>query len=77
MPSKMTENSPSIEIQLNGEPYRLEGDAHLTALIEKLNMKRGRVAVELNGEVVPRAEHANVVLRAGDRLEIINFVGGG
>ena len=77
MPSKMSKVSSSITVQLNGEPCRIEGDPRLVALVEKLNMKRGRIAVELNGEVVPKAEHDGVVLRDGDRLEIINFVGGG
>ncbi len=77
MPSKMSQVSSFITVQLNGEPCRIEGDSSLSALIARLNMKRGRIAVELNGEVVPKAEHDKVVLRDGDRLEIINFVGGG
>jgi sulfur carrier protein len=77
MPSKMSQVSSSITVQLNGEPCRIEGDTRLAALIERLNLKRGRIAVELNGEVVPKAEHDKVVLREGDRVEIINFVGGG
>ena len=40
-------------------------------------MRRGRVAVELNREIVPRASYDETIVRAGDRLEIINFVGGG
>ncbi len=70
-------HSTKITIRLNGEPYALEGDARLTTLIEKLKMKPGRIAVELNREVVPKKDHAAVVLRDGDELELINFVGGG
>ena len=76
----MASHSPAtskITIQLNGEPYMIEGDARLTTLIERLKMKPGRIAVELNREIVPKAEHASVVLRDGDQLELINFVGGG
>jgi sulfur carrier protein len=76
MASQTPANS-KITIELNGEPYTIEGDARLTALIERLKMKPGRIAVELNREVVPKAEHARVVLRDGDHLELINFVGGG
>jgi sulfur carrier protein len=49
----------------------------LTALVEKLNLRRGRVAVELNQSVIPKAEWASVVLQPGDKVEIVNFVGGG
>jgi thiamine biosynthesis protein ThiS len=76
----MASHSPAnskITIQLNGEPYTIEGDSRLTTLIERLKMKPSRIAVELNHEVVPKAEHARVVLKDGDHLELINFVGGG
>lgn len=66
-----------ITIQLNGERHSLEGDARLTSLIEGLKLKPGRVAVELNGEIVPKARWGEVRLRDGDQLEVINFVGGG
>jgi sulfur carrier protein len=66
-----------FSIQLNGEPYSIDGDAGLSALVEKLNLRPGRIAIELNQSVVPKAEWANVVLQPGDRVEIVNFVGGG
>ena len=40
-------------------------------------MRRGRVAVEINREIVPKAAYDATVVRAGDQVEIINFVGGG
>jgi sulfur carrier protein len=64
-------------IQLNGEPYSIAGDARLQALIEKLNLRRGRIAIELNQSVIPKAEWASVSLKPGDHVEIVNFVGGG
>lgn len=64
-------------IQLNGEPYKVDGEVRVAALIEELGFKRGRVAVELNCQVVPKAEWGNVILRPGDAVEIVNFVGGG
>jgi thiamine biosynthesis protein ThiS len=66
-----------FEIQLNGEAYTLDGDASLTTLVDRLGLKRGRIAVELNREIVPKAEWNAIVLRPGDTLEIVNFVGGG
>ncbi len=46
-------------------------------LITDLGLKGDRVAVEHNGNIVPRAEWANTSLEDGDRLEIVHFVGGG
>jgi thiamine biosynthesis protein ThiS len=66
-----------FSIQLNGEPYSIERDSSLIALIQRLNLRRGRIAIELNQSVIPKAEWANISLQAGDKVEIVNFVGGG
>jgi sulfur carrier protein len=70
-------DSSAFNIRLNGEPYRLNGEARLSALIAALKMRPTRIAVELNCEVVPKADYDKTILKAGDQLEIINFVGGG
>ncbi|HEY6395219.1 MAG TPA: sulfur carrier protein ThiS [Candidatus Binataceae bacterium] len=67
----------AVSIILNGDPFALDGDPRLTQLLDRLNMKASRVAVEINGEVVPKSRYERTVLKAGDRVEIINFVGGG
>jgi len=77
MPSQKSQLNSKITIQLNGEPYVIEGDGRLTTLIDLLKMKPTRIAVELNRKVVPKADYAKVTLRDGDELELINFVGGG
>lgn len=77
MPSQNLQLDTKITIRLNGDPYVIEGDARLTSLIEALKMKPTRIAVELNREIVPKADYAKVTLREGDELELINFVGGG
>ena len=64
-------------ITLNGDSYPLDADTPLPALLERLNMRRGRVAVEINREIVPKANYDATIVRAGDQVEIINFVGGG
>jgi len=69
--------SSKIQITLNGEPYAVTGDARLIALIEGLNLKRGRVAVEINRAIVPKAEWERTMIAPGDVVEIVNFVGGG
>jgi len=66
-----------FQITLNGEPYAVRGDARLIALIEGLKLKRGRVAVEINRAIVPKAEWERTTIASGDVVEIVNFVGGG
>jgi sulfur carrier protein len=73
----MPDNSSRFAIQLNGEEYTIEGDTSLPALLERVKMRRGRVAVEINRAVIPRAQYDEVRLKAGDTVEVINFVGGG
>jgi thiamine biosynthesis protein ThiS len=77
MPSQNPQLNRKITIQLNGEPYVIEGDARLMAIIETLKMKPTRIAVELNREIVLKADYEKISLREGDELELINFVGGG
>jgi len=62
---------------VNGEHKDCPEALSLAELIAQLGMKGDRVAVELNREIVPRAEWPNTQLHAGDRLEIVHFVGGG
>jgi thiazole synthase len=63
---------------LNGEPRALPADqATVARLLETLAVAGRRVAVEVNGRVVARAEHAAFRLREGDRVEVVTFVGGG
>ena len=64
-------------ITLNGDPYAIDGDLQLSALLERLNARQGRVAVEINREIVPKASYAATIIKPGDKVEIINFVGGG
>jgi sulfur carrier protein len=69
-----------MQFVINGQQRtfaQLAGPAQLQDLIEVLDLKGDRVAVELNGNIVPRAEWAAASLADGDRLEIVHFVGGG
>lgn len=71
------DSSQHFFIELNGEPHPIDGDARLLTLIEKLNLRPGRIAIELNQAVIPKAEWASISLKGGDKVEIVNFVGGG
>ena len=66
-----------MRISLNGEAKELEEGATLLALVEGLSLAPERVAVELNREVVRRADWPRVTLEEGDRVEVVHFVGGG
>lgn len=66
-----------MRVQVNGEPRELAPGSTLGHLLETLGLGSRPVAVERNAEIVPRAAHASCVLAEGDRLEIVQFVGGG
>jgi sulfur carrier protein len=66
-----------MDIRVNGEPMGVSEGLTLRALVEQLGLGGGPVAVERNGEVVPRAEHATTLVHEGDVIEIVHFVGGG
>ena len=63
-------------LQVNGTE-RDAGGLTVAALLEQEGFARDRVAVERNGDIVPRAKYADTVLQDGDRVEIVRFVGGG
>ena len=67
-----------IEIVVNGEARLVPEGASLADLLGLLGLAdRSRLAVERNRQVVPRAQLAATALAAGDRVEIVTFVGGG
>jgi thiamine biosynthesis protein ThiS len=66
-----------MQITLNGERHELSGELTVTALLEQLQVDPRRVAVELNLTVLKRATFDQTVIRDGDEVEIVNFVGGG
>jgi len=69
--------SETVEIMVNGAIRQVAPGTTVAALVAQLGYGDRRVAVERNLEVVPRAEHASCVVGAGDKIEIVAFVGGG
>ncbi len=63
-------------IHLNGKPLRLSSDRTVAALLRELGIQ-GRIAVELNREILPRSQFGRRTLCPGDRIEIVHAVGGG
>ena len=55
----------------------LSSPSRLAAVLERLELRADRVAVELNGDLAPRTAWGEIEVRQGDRLEIVHFVGGG
>jgi thiamine biosynthesis protein ThiS len=66
-----------MKIQLNGRPHEVRPGTTLQALVNELGLATDRVAVERNREVVRRAELDRQTLEEGDRIEVVQFVGGG
>lgn len=66
-----------MHLFVNGEQKSCAEATSLEAFIEQLGMKGDRVAVELNRDIVPRAQWGDTELHDGDRLEVVHFVGGG
>ncbi len=66
-----------IALTVNGEAHQFERPLNCRELIERLNLAGKRIALERNGEIVPRGRHADEMLADGDTLEIVVAVGGG
>jgi sulfur carrier protein len=66
-----------IQVTVNGAAHRFEQPVNVRELLEKLAMAGKKVAVERNGEIVPKGAHQQVLIQNGDRLEIVVAVGGG
>ena len=64
-------------IHVNGEPREVEDHILLPKLVAELNLKPEQIAIELNQNVVRRAQWANTFLQPDDKVEIVHFVGGG
>ncbi|MFO7982335.1 MAG: sulfur carrier protein ThiS [Desulfuromonadales bacterium] len=66
-----------MTIVVNGKPRELQTRVNLGQLLEDLDLDRQRVAVELNRDIVPRERFDDTSLADGDRVEVVQFVGGG
>lgn len=66
-----------MQIFLHGEPREVAAALSVLQLLQIEGLAERRVAVEVNGAIVPRGGHAGHVLAAGDRIEIVHALGGG
>jgi len=65
------------DLKINGETRQFPDPLTVAGLIDQLGYAGKRIAVERNGEIVPKSQHATTALAAGDQLEIVVAVGGG
>jgi thiamine biosynthesis protein ThiS len=66
-----------MTITLNGDKHELAAPVSVSALLQQLDIDARRVAVELNLSVVKKTAYDSSVIKEGDEVEIVNFVGGG
>lgn len=66
-----------LSIQLNGMPTELEAGSTVADLLAREGLGERRIAVECNGEIVPRSHYGAIRLQPGDRLEVVHAIGGG
>jgi sulfur carrier protein len=67
----------SMKVRINGEEKEIADGLSIAGLLEELQIRPGRVVVELNQSIVSRTSHGATLLKEGDALEIVHFVGGG
>ena len=66
-----------MRLTVNGEIFETSGSATITELLNELKIEPGRVAVEINQSIIKKADYSKFKLYDGDKVEIVNFVGGG
>ena len=65
------------KIQLNGDSFEINNGTNLNELLNKLKIQKNKVAVEVNGTIVEKTKYQNLVLNKDDKVEIVQFIGGG
>ncbi|AKH38324.1 MULTISPECIES: sulfur carrier protein ThiS [Nitrosomonas] len=66
-----------LQVTINGQPHHFDNPLSLQQLLEQMSIQNKRIAVERNGEIVPRSQFTLQTLSDGDQLEIVVAVGGG
>lgn len=66
-----------MKVQINGELREFDAELPLDELVKKLSLPAERIAIEVNRQVISRKQWPATIVKEGDRLEIVHFVGGG
>lgn len=64
-------------MKLNGEQFKLTEEIKISDFLKRENYHADRVAVEVNGKIIPKTEFEKKILKDSDKVEIVSFVGGG
>ena len=70
-------NLKKIKIQLNGKKYQIKMGYNLKDLLKILKKDNNKVAIELNGEIADKKKYGKILLKKYDKIEIVQFIGGG
>ena len=70
-------NLKKIKIQLNGKKYQIKMGCNLRKLLRILKKNNSKVAIELNGEIADKKKYNKIFLKKNDKIEIVQFIGGG
>jgi len=65
------------KIQLNGDIYEINKGINLDELLNKLKLKKNKVAIEVNGIIIEKNKYPSLILNKDDKVEIVHFIGGG
>jgi sulfur carrier protein len=70
-------NLNMAKIQLNGDSYKIKSGSNLNELLNELKIKKNKVAIEVNGEIIEKNKYLSLILNKDDKVEIVHFIGGG
>ncbi len=70
-------NSKKTKIQLNGKMHQIKTGCNIQKLLKILRKDNNKVAVELNGEIADKNKYSKILLKKNDKIEIVQFIGGG
>ena len=70
-------NLKKIKIQLNGKKHEIKMGYNLKDLLKILNKDNNKIAIELNGEIADKKKYSKIFLKKYDKIEIVQFIGGG
>ena len=70
-------NVKKIKIQLNGKKHQIKIGCNIQKLLKILRKDNNKVAVELNGEIADKNKYSKILLKKNDKIEIVQFIGGG
>lgn len=73
----MTSQTATYDVTMNGKSLKIEAGTTIGRLLDEREIERRMVAVELNGEIIPRYDFDSTKIEAGDKLELLQMVGGG